>query len=181
MGGLLHNMYTLGFPGGSNGKEYACNVDQTWVRSLGWEDPLEEGMATHSSILAWSLPRNTGVWRASVHAVTKGRTRLRGRAQHSTCTIHFYYIMVNHLRRAPHAHHSPLSVPEILALPSSSLLLLLLLPPPLLFPNYLDQRQHQATTPITAKTFLSGVSLIQCPRQGESSKPVLSYQPDMSY
>ena len=90
-------------------------------------------------------------------------------------------IMVNHLRRAPHAHHSPLSVPEILALPSSSLLLLLLLPPPLLFPNYLDQRQHQATTPITAKTFLSGVSLIQCPRQGESSKPVLSYQPDMSY
>ena len=31
MGGLLHNMYTLGFPGGSDGKEYACNVDQTWV------------------------------------------------------------------------------------------------------------------------------------------------------
>ena len=29
---------------------------QTWVRSLGWEDPLEEGMATHSSILAWLIP-----------------------------------------------------------------------------------------------------------------------------
>ena len=29
---------------------------ETWVRSLGWEDPLEKGMATHSSILAWRLP-----------------------------------------------------------------------------------------------------------------------------
>ena len=29
---------------------------QTWIRSLGWEDPLEKGMATHSSILAWSIP-----------------------------------------------------------------------------------------------------------------------------
>ena len=30
---------------------------ETWVRSLGWEDPLEEGMTTHSSILAWRIPR----------------------------------------------------------------------------------------------------------------------------
>ena len=29
---------------------------ETWVRSLGWEDPLEEGMATHSSVLAWRIP-----------------------------------------------------------------------------------------------------------------------------
>ena len=29
---------------------------ETWVRSLGWEDPLEEGMATHSSIVAWRIP-----------------------------------------------------------------------------------------------------------------------------
>ena len=29
---------------------------KTWVRTLGWEDPLEEGMATHSSILAWGIP-----------------------------------------------------------------------------------------------------------------------------
>jgi len=41
----------LGFPCGSAGKEYACNV-----RDLGWEDPLEKGMATHSSILAWRIP-----------------------------------------------------------------------------------------------------------------------------
>ena len=30
---------------------------ETWVRSLGWEDPLEKGTATHSSILAWRIPR----------------------------------------------------------------------------------------------------------------------------
>ena len=31
-------------------------MQDTWVRSLGWEDPLEKGMATHSSILAWKIP-----------------------------------------------------------------------------------------------------------------------------
>ena len=35
-----------------------------WVRSLGWEDPLEEGMATHSSILAWRIPMDRGAWQA---------------------------------------------------------------------------------------------------------------------
>ena len=32
-------------------------MEETQVRSLGWEDPLEEGMATHSSILAWKIPQ----------------------------------------------------------------------------------------------------------------------------
>ena len=45
-----------GFPGGSDGTESACNVGETWVQSLRWEDPLEKGMATHSSILAWVIP-----------------------------------------------------------------------------------------------------------------------------
>ena len=36
----------------------------TWVKSLGWEDPLEEGMATHSSIVAWRIPVDRGVWQA---------------------------------------------------------------------------------------------------------------------
>ena len=31
-------------------------VQETWIRSLGWEDPLEKGKATHSSILAWRIP-----------------------------------------------------------------------------------------------------------------------------
>ena len=37
---------------------------ETWVQFLGWEDPLEEGMATHSSILAWRIPMDRGVWPA---------------------------------------------------------------------------------------------------------------------
>ena len=45
------------FPGGIDGKKFACNaVDPGWVSSLGWEDPLEEEMATHSSILACIIP-----------------------------------------------------------------------------------------------------------------------------
>ena len=46
---------------------------ETWVRSLGWEDPLEEGMAAHSSILVWRIPMDTEVWRAAVQGVTKGQ------------------------------------------------------------------------------------------------------------
>ena len=40
---------------------------ETWVLSLGWEDPLEKGMATHSSILAWMIPMDRGAWWATVH------------------------------------------------------------------------------------------------------------------
>ena len=46
-------------------------IRETWVRSLGWEDPLEEGMATHSSILAWRIPMNRGDWQATVQGVTE--------------------------------------------------------------------------------------------------------------
>ena len=49
---------------------------ETWVQSLGWEDPLEEGMATHFSTLAWRIPMDRGVWQATVHGVAKSRTRL---------------------------------------------------------------------------------------------------------
>ena len=49
---------------------------ETWVRSLSWEDPLERGMATHSSILAWKFPMERGAWWATVHGVTKTQTRL---------------------------------------------------------------------------------------------------------
>ena len=49
---------------------------ETWVRSLGWEDPLEEGMATHYSILAWRMPMDRGTWRATVHGVAESWTRL---------------------------------------------------------------------------------------------------------
>ena len=52
-------------------------MQETWVPSLGWEDPLEEGMATHSSILAWTISMGRGSWRATVHGVTKSRTQLK--------------------------------------------------------------------------------------------------------
>ena len=49
-------------------------MQQTWVRSLGWEDPPEEGMAIHSSILAWEIPVDSGTWRVTVHGVEKSQT-----------------------------------------------------------------------------------------------------------
>ena len=49
---------------------------ETWVQSLGWEDPLEEGMATHSSILAWRIPMNRKTWQATAHGVAKSWTQL---------------------------------------------------------------------------------------------------------
>ena len=49
---------------------------ETWVRSPGWEDPLEEGVATHSIILAWRIPMDRGAWWATVHEVAKSQTGL---------------------------------------------------------------------------------------------------------
>ena len=79
----------LGFPGGSEGKVFVSwaplaaqmvkNLPamwETWVPSLGWEDALEEGMATYSSILAWRIFVDRGAWWAAVHGVSKSQTRL---------------------------------------------------------------------------------------------------------
>ena len=55
------------------------NLPTMWeiqVRSLVWEDLLEEAMETHSSILAWRTSTDRGVWWAVIHVVEKGRTRL---------------------------------------------------------------------------------------------------------
>ena len=51
-------------------------IQEPRVQSLDWEDPLEEGMATHSSIFAWRIPMDKGVWWALVHEVAKSRTQL---------------------------------------------------------------------------------------------------------
>ena len=61
-----------------------CAMRELWVRSLGWEDPLEEDMATHSSILAWRIPVDRGARWAAVHGVAESRTRLSDQAQHRT-------------------------------------------------------------------------------------------------
>ena len=63
------------FPDGSDSKE-SSSVQETRVQSLGQEDPLEKGMATQSSILAWRNPLDRGAWRATVHGVAKSWTRL---------------------------------------------------------------------------------------------------------
>ena len=59
-------------------------VQETWVQSLDWEDPLEKGMATHSSILAWRISRTT------VHRVTESQTRVSAGAQQSV-VMHAYH------------------------------------------------------------------------------------------
>ena len=49
-------------------------MQETQVQSMVWEDSLEEGMATHSSILAWRIPMDRGAWWATVHEVAKSQT-----------------------------------------------------------------------------------------------------------
>ena len=65
---LLLDYNSLGFPGGSDGKESACNV----VWSLDQENPLEKRMATHSSILTWKIPQTQTI----IYGVAKSWTRL---------------------------------------------------------------------------------------------------------
>ena len=64
--------YLLQYPWASLVAQLVKNLptmQETWVRSLCWEDPLEKGKATHSSILAWRIP-----W--TIHGVAKSQTRL---------------------------------------------------------------------------------------------------------
>ena len=76
--GLLHLFYSsASTPSGSRGKEPACKCrkHKTRVRSLSWEDPLEESMVTSSSILPWRVLMDRGVWWAvTVHGVSKSLT-----------------------------------------------------------------------------------------------------------
>ena len=60
-------------------------VQETWVQSLVWEDPLEKGMATQSSILAWRVPMDREAWRATVLRVAKSQTQLSDQAH--TCIL----------------------------------------------------------------------------------------------
>ena len=58
-------------------------TQEMWVRFLGREDPLEEGMATHSSTVAWRIPMDRGARWATVHGVAKIWTRLRQLSMHA--------------------------------------------------------------------------------------------------
>jgi len=63
----------MGFPGAQTVKNPPA-IQKSWVRSLGWEDSLEEGMANDSSILEWRIPMDRGAWQATIHEVTKSDT-----------------------------------------------------------------------------------------------------------
>ena len=52
-------------------------MQETWVRSLGWDDPLEEEMVTHSSTFAWRIPMDRGAWWATVQGVAESHTTER--------------------------------------------------------------------------------------------------------
>ena len=65
----------MGFTGGSDDKASTYNVE-TWVRSLGWEDPLKKEMPTHSSNFAWIIPMDREACWATVHWVSKSQTWL---------------------------------------------------------------------------------------------------------
>ena len=65
----------MGFPGDSDSKESACNA-RDLGSILGWEEPMEKGMATYSSILAWRISMDRGAWRTPVYGVTKSLTQL---------------------------------------------------------------------------------------------------------
>ena len=76
-----------GFPGGSDGKKNTPAMQETWVQSLGWEDTLQEGMATYSNLLVWRIPSDKGAWRVTVPRVAESWTWLRL----STGIIHSTY------------------------------------------------------------------------------------------
>ena len=53
-------------------------MQEIWVQSLGQEDPLEEGMTTYFSILAWRIPMNRRAWQATVYGVAKSQIGMSG-------------------------------------------------------------------------------------------------------
>ena len=64
-------------------EKLACRCRHAREAALGWEDPLEEGMETHSSILAWRIRMDQGAWHAAVHGFTKSQTPDTDKAQQS--------------------------------------------------------------------------------------------------
>ena len=74
-----------------SGKEFTCQIlemQKTQVQSQGWEDPLEEKMAAHSSILAWKNPMDGGAWWVRFIGSPKGQTQLRDKVLCTTVVIH---------------------------------------------------------------------------------------------
>ena len=69
-------------------------VREIWLPSLDWEDPLEEDMAIHSSMLAWRIPMDRGTWQAIVHGVAKSWTWLSNFHFHFAFSLHQSALMI---------------------------------------------------------------------------------------
>ena len=69
----------MGFPGALVIMNPPVNAGDVRDMGLipGQEDPVEEGLATHSNILAWRIPMDTGAWQATFHKVAKNQTQLK--------------------------------------------------------------------------------------------------------
>ena len=64
---------------------------ETWVLSLDWEDSLDEGMATHSSVPAWRIPMDRETWQSAVHGVSKSLRQLSGK--HNRAQLKHQYVL----------------------------------------------------------------------------------------
>ena len=78
----------LGFPGGTSGEEPACQCrrHETQIQSQGWGDPLEEGMATHTNIIAWKVPGTEDTGGLQSIGSQRGRHDWSDLAQHNMDT-----------------------------------------------------------------------------------------------
>ena len=98
--GISGSYGSLELPQWLSGKEPACNAGAAGDEGLlGWEDPLEKGMATHSSVLAWRIPMDGEARRATVCRVAKSQTQLK---QLSTACIHAHGRFIPSLFRNLH-------------------------------------------------------------------------------
>ena len=101
----------LDFPGGTDGKESAGDRQWQWVWSLGQEDPLKDGTATQSSILAWRIPWTKDPWGLPVYSITKSQT-LKQLSMH-TCTSRFQASQGPKSQLSSHHYVLPVSSTEI--------------------------------------------------------------------
>ena len=67
-------------------------IKETRVQSLGWEDPLEEGMTPHSSIFTWRIPMDRGVWWATVQRIAKSWAGLQWLSMHALMMLNDLYM-----------------------------------------------------------------------------------------
>ena len=93
--------FVLGLPRWRQWQRTCLPMQETRVRSLGRKDPLEEGMATHSSILAWRTPTDREAWRSTIHRVTQGWTRLK---RLSTYSIVSLFLSLQNFSELPKFH-----------------------------------------------------------------------------